>query len=50
MNNIFADKGYIDNNFRMPALLKYLPSLLGIPVFFSFVWFIYSWIRTSGLF
>ena len=50
MNNVFVDKCYVDNNLKMPALLKYLPSLLSIPSFISFIWFIYTLLRGSQLF
>jgi hypothetical protein len=49
MNNIFADKGYIDNNLKMPTLLKYLPCVLGIPSFVSFIWFIVTWMKGSPM-
>ena len=49
MNNIFADKCYIDQNLKMPGIVKYLPSLLGIPAFLSFVWFLYTWIKAMRI-
>ena len=45
LNNIFADKWYMDENLRMNQLQKYLPSLTGIPAFISFVWFLYTWLK-----
>jgi hypothetical protein len=45
LNNIFIDKHYSDNKPHMPGLKKYLPTLLGMPAFLSFVWFIFRWYK-----
>ena len=45
LNNVFADKWYINDNIQMPQIKKYLPSLLGLPALISFIWFLYSWLK-----
>jgi hypothetical protein len=45
LNNVFVDKCYIDNDIRMHPLVKYLPSLFGTPVLFSFIWFLYTMMK-----
>ena len=47
INNVFADKCYIDHNLKMRSAQKYLPSLLGLPALLSFVWFLYTWIKQT---
>ncbi len=49
LNNVFVDKCYIDNNIRMHPLVKYLPSLFGAPVLFSFIWFLYTMMKGIAL-
>ena len=45
-NNIFIDKRMMQINARrMPSLKAYLPTLLGIPSFTSFIWFIIRWYK-----
>jgi hypothetical protein len=45
LNNIFIDRSVTDKKLQMTAFIKCLPSLLGIPAFISFVWFIYRWYK-----
>lgn len=45
LNNIFIDRSITDKKIQMSAFMKGLPSLLGIPSFFSFVWFIFRWYK-----
>ena len=46
LNNIFIDKSIVDRNAKkMNGLHAYLPSLLGLPAFFSFMWFIIRWYK-----
>ncbi len=47
INNVFVDKYYIDNNLKMHPFLRYLPSIIGIPVFISFIWFLCTWLVTN---
>lgn len=49
MNNIFVDKYYIDNHLQMRAVHRYLPSILSIPVFMSFIWFVFTWLKGNPL-
>lgn len=45
-NNIFIDKTMMDSKVKqMPAFKTYLPSLLSIPAFGSFIWFIIRWYK-----
>ncbi len=45
-NNIFIDKTMMERNASpMPAFKSYLPTLLGIPAFTSFIWFIIRWYK-----
>lgn len=45
LNNIFIDKSITDKKIQMSNFMKGLPSLLGIPSFLSFVWFIFRWYK-----
>ena len=45
LNNVFIDRSVADRKIQMTTFLKCLPSLLGIPAFFSFVWFLYRWYK-----
>ena len=45
LNNIFIDKSLIDKKVKMTDFRKHLPSLLVIPAFISFGWFIYRWYK-----
>lgn len=47
MNNVFVDKCYVDDNLKMNSLVKYLPSVLSIPVFSSFIWFLFTWLKDN---
>jgi hypothetical protein len=45
-NNVYIDKSIFDKNARkMSGIKTYLPSLLSIPAFFSFVWFMIRWYK-----
>lgn len=45
-NNIFIDRSLMERNVKpIPAFKAYLPSLLGIPAFISFIWFIVRWYK-----
>ena len=45
LNNVFVDKCYISQDMKMHPLLKYLPSLFGMPVLFSFIWVVYRVVK-----
>ena len=45
LNNVFIDKALTDKNIKMPANIKCLPSILGVPSFLSFIWFIYRYYK-----
>jgi uncharacterized membrane protein len=46
VNNVYIDKTILDKNAkRMPGLKTYLPTLLGLPAFISFLWFIIRWYK-----
>src|SRR5688500_15390340 len=45
LNNVFVDKCYITQNLEMHPLRKYLPCVLGAPALFSFVWFVYTFVK-----
>jgi len=45
LNNIFIDRTITDKKIQMSSFMKGLPSVLGIPSFFSFVWFIFRWYK-----
>ena len=45
LNNIFIDKSLLNKEVKMTDLRKHLPSLLVIPAFISFGWFIYRWYK-----
>ena len=47
INNIFADNLFYNENISMSGFKKYLPTFLGLPAFFSFMWTVYSWVKTS---
>ncbi len=49
LNNVFADKCYISQDIKMHPLMKYLPSLLGVPVLGSFIWVVYKIIKEIPL-
>lgn len=49
LNNIFIDKALIDKKIEMTDLRKHLPSLLVIPSFISFGWFIYRWFKGTPI-
>ena len=45
-NNIYIDKSLFDKNAKkMPPLKTYSPTLLGIPAFLSFIWFVFKWYK-----
>jgi hypothetical protein len=45
-NNIFIDKKMMEPNSRpIPGIKAYLPTLLGLPAFSSFLWFIIRWYK-----
>lgn len=50
LNNVFADRWYINDGLQMPQFKKYLPSLLGVPALISFGWFLYSWLKATEYF
>lgn len=45
LNNIFIDRTIADGKIKMSDFLKAVPSLLGLPAFFSFVWFLFRWYK-----
>jgi hypothetical protein len=46
VNNVYIDKTILDKNAKkMTGIITYLPSLLGLPAFFSFLWFIVRWYK-----
>jgi hypothetical protein len=45
LNNIFIDRAITDKKLQMSSFMKTLPSLLGLPSFGSFVWFIFRWYK-----
>jgi hypothetical protein len=46
VNNIYIDKTIVDSKAKQMSNPKtYLPSMLGIPSYFSFVWFIIRWFK-----
>ncbi len=45
-NNIFIDRNLVEKNARpMKPARAYLPSYLGLPAFFSFIWFLLRWYK-----
>lgn len=45
-NNIFIDKNMFEKKpVKMPSGKLYLPTILGIPGFSSFVWFVIRWYK-----
>ena len=47
-NNIYIDKSLFDKVAKkMPAHKTYLPTLLGIPAFLSFIWFVIKWFKSA---
>ncbi len=45
-NNIFIDKKMMERNIKpMPSFKAYLPTLMGLPAFTSFIWFIVRWYK-----
>ena len=47
LNNIFADRWYLNENLHMSQFKKYLPSLLGLPALVSFIWVVYTWLKVN---
>ncbi len=45
LNNVFIDRAVTDTKIKMTDFMKAVPSLLGIPAFFSFIWFIFRWYK-----
>ena len=45
LNNVFVDKCYISQNLNMHPLTRYLPCVFGAPALFSFVWFVYTFVK-----
>ena len=46
VNNVFIDKSIIDKNApKMSGLKTYLPTILGLPAYVSFLWFIVRWYK-----
>ena len=44
-NNVFIDKYYISQNLDMHPLRRYLPCVFGAPALFSFIWFVYTFVK-----
>jgi len=45
-NNIYIDKTIVDPKAKQMSRTKtYLPSMLGVPSYLSFVWFIIRWFK-----
>ena len=45
LNNVFIDRTISDSKIKMTEFVKAVPSLLGLPAFFSFVWFLFRWYK-----
>jgi UDP-N-acetylmuramyl pentapeptide phosphotransferase/UDP-N-acetylglucosamine-1-phosphate transferase len=45
-NNLFIDKNLVDKRAKtMHPLKAYIPTYLGFPAFFSFLWFVIRWYK-----
>jgi hypothetical protein len=46
VNNVDIDRSILDKNApKMSGLKKYLPTILGLPAYISFMWFIIRWYK-----
>jgi|GEM_PF-1302781 len=46
VNNVYIDKSIVDKDAKkMSGLKMYLPTILGLPAYISFLWFIIRWYK-----
>jgi len=46
VNNVYIDKSIVDKNApKMGGFKTYLPTILGLPAYISFLWFIVRWFK-----